>query len=338
MKPLFRKYESYIECRLCPHLCKIAPGKKGICGVRKNTGEKIELLTYGVISGHSLDPVEKKPLYHFFPGHKVLSIGSYGCNMRCDFCQNWHISQKTPDSFAKATSQDQIIREALTAYDNTGIAFTYNEPVIWFEFMRDLSIKIKEKGFYTIMVSNGFVNGDPLDEILRFIDAFNIDLKAFNDVFYRRLTGADIEPVKETLRRIAGSGKHLEITTLIIPGKNDSIEEMKAEAKWISEELGNEIPFHLSRYFPMYKREDPVTPQLTMTRLFETASKYLKYVYTGNMGTDTGQDTKCSKCGKLVTTRSGYNIKLVNLDGKGNCTGCGNLVYRNFNFSTRAEH
>lgn len=338
MKPLFNKYESYIECRLCPHLCKIAPGKKGICGVRKNTGEKIELLTYGVISGYSLDPVEKKPLYHYFPGHKVLSIGSYGCNMRCDFCQNWHISQKGPESFSEATDPDLIIQEALAAPDNIGIAFTYNEPVIWFEFMRDMSLKIKENGFCTIMVSNGFVNRDPLDEILQFIDAFNIDLKAFNPAFYRKLTGADIEPVKETLIRIAGSGKHLEITTLIIPGRNDSIEEMKDEARWIAEELGNETPFHLSRYFPMYKREDPATPNLTMTRLFEIASKYLKYVYTGNMSTSTGQDTKCSKCGRVVTTRSGYNTKLMNLDSKGRCTGCGNTVYRNFIFSSREEH
>jgi pyruvate formate lyase activating enzyme len=325
-----------LECRLCPHFCKIAPGRRGICGVRKNTGEKIELMTYGVISGHSLDPVEKKPLYHFFPGCNILSIGSYGCNMKCDFCQNWHISQKSAESFSPETDPDKITAEAVYASKNTGLAFTYNEPVIWFEFMRDTAIKIKEKGLYTVMVSNGFVNRDPLNEMLGFIDAFNIDLKAFNELFYKKLTGAELEPVKESLKQIAKAGNHLEITTLIIPGRNDSIEEMEAQTKWISEELGNETPFHLSRYFPMYKRNDPATSLETLTRLFETASGNLKYVYMGNTANDTGQDTLCSKCGKVVTRRSGYNTRLMNLDGMGKCIGCGNQVYRYFILPSRA--
>ena len=153
MRPLFLKYDKYLECRLCPHLCKIREGKTGICGVRKNSGERIDLLTYGVISGYSLDPVEKKPLYHFFPGHKILSVGSYGCNMRCDFCQNWHISQKTMDKFMANTSTDKILEDALTSYGNIGLAFTYNEPVIWFEYMRDVAVAIKEKGMVTAMIS-----------------------------------------------------------------------------------------------------------------------------------------------------------------------------------------
>jgi pyruvate formate lyase activating enzyme len=203
--------------------------------------------------------------------------------------------------------------------------------------MRDTAIKIREKGMYTVMVSNGFVNRDPLNEILKFIDAFNIDLKAFNGSFYKKLTGADIGPVLEALKQIAKAGKHLEVTTLIIPGMNDSEQEMDIESKWISEELGSETPFHLSRYFPMYKRDDPVTPQSTLTKLFETASKHLKYVYMGNSSADIGQDTNCSKCGKVVTKRSGYNTRLMNLDNEGNCTGCGNPVYRNFIFSSRAK-
>jgi pyruvate formate lyase activating enzyme len=293
-------------------------------------------MTYGVISGHSLDPVEKKPLYHFFPGYNILSIGSYGCNMKCDFCQNWHISQKSAESFSPETDPDKITVEAVSAWKNTGLAFTYNEPVIWFEFMRDTAIKIKEKGLYTVMVSNGFVNRDPLNEMLGFIDAFNIDLKAFNESFYKKLTGAELEPVKESLKQIAKAGNHLEITTLIIPGRNDSIEEIEAETKWISEELGNETPFHLSRYFPMYKRDDPATPLETLTRLFETASGNLKYVYMGNTASDNGQDTLCSKCGKVVTRRSGYNTRLMNLDDVGKCTGCGNQVYRYFILPSRA--
>jgi len=293
-------------------------------------------MTYGVISGHSLDPVEKKPLYHFFPGHNILSIGSYGCNMKCDFCQNWHISQKRAESFSPETDPDKIALEAVSSWKNIGLAFTYNEPVIWFEFLRDTAVRIKERGLFTVMVSNGFVNRDPLNEMVGFIDAFNIDLKAFNESFYKKLTGAELKPVKETLRQIAKAGKHLEITTLIIPGRNDSIEEMEAESKWISEELGNETPFHLSRYFPMYKRNDPATPQETLTRLFETASGHLKYVYMGNTAGDTGLDTLCSKCGKVVTRRSGYNIRLMNLDSVGKCTGCGNQVYRYFILPSRA--
>jgi len=326
-----------VECRLCPHFCKIASGKRGICGVRKNTGDKIELMTYGVISGHSLDPVEKKPLYHFFPGHKILSIGSYGCNMRCDFCQNWHISQKSSDSFSADTDPDKIAAEAVSTLNNIGMAFTYNEPVIGFEFVRDTAVRIKEKGLFTAMVSNGYVNREPLKEMLGFIDAFNIDLKAFNESFYKKLTGAEFEPVRESLKQIAKAGKHLEITTLIIPGRNDSVEEMEAESKWISEELGNEIPLHLSRYHPMYKRNDPITPQETLDNLFQTASRNLKYVYVGNTAGDAGQDTACGKCGRIVTKRSGYNTRIMNLDTSGKCTGCGNHVYRYFTFPSRAD-
>lgn len=330
MGALFLKYDNYTECRLCPHLCKIAPGKKGICGVRKNTGEKIELLTYGVISGLSTDPVEKKPFYHFFPGRKILSIGSYGCNMRCDFCQNWHISQQRSESSMLKTDISSIIGKALSSNNNVGLAFTYNEPVIWFEFMRDVALMIREKGMYNAMVSNGFVNRGPLSEMIQFIDAFNIDLKSFNADFYSKMTGAELAPVKESLKQIAISGRHLEITTLVIPGRNDDTEEMEMEAKWIADELGNDVPLHLSRYYPMYKRSDPSTPEQTLVRLCETALKHLKNVYLGNTPSNTGQDTYCNKCGVLITRRSGYSVKLFNLDSMGRCTKCGNTAYRHF--------
>ncbi len=332
MGQLYVKHEDFTECTLCPHFCKIHPGKRGICGVRKNTGDGIELATYGVISGYSLDPVEKKPLYHFFPGHNILSTGSYGCNMRCDFCQNWQISQKASESFSQNSDSDKIINDALSSRNNIGLAFTYNEPIVWFEFMRDMALKAKEKGLYTVMVSNGYVNSSPLSEITGFIDAFNIDLKAFNEDFYIRLTGARLQPVKESLKQIARSGKHLEVTTLIIPGKNDTDNEMEAESNWISEELGSGTPFHLSRYFPTYKRDDPATPQSTLDRLFDIASKHLKNVYMGNTESGNGQDTRCPACGTIVTGRSGYRIRLMNLDDEGKCTMCGHLVYRYFTF------
>jgi pyruvate formate lyase activating enzyme len=338
MEPLFIKYDKYIECRLCPHFCRITTGRKGICGVRKNTGEKIELMTYGAISGYSLDPVEKKPLYHFFPGMNVLSIGSFGCNMRCDFCQNWQISQNKDDNYSLNSDPEKIVSDSLSARNNVGLAFTYNEPIVWFEFMRDMALRIKEKGLCTVMVSNGFVNPDPLKEITGFIDAFNIDLKAFNQDFYKKMTGADLEPVKESIRQISKSGRHFELTTLVIPGRNDSEKEMEEEVKWIAGETGDETPLHLSRYFPMYKRDDPATPQATLDKMYGIASKYLKYVYTGNTDSLNGQDTRCSRCGTTVTRRAGYNVRLTGLDKEGNCLKCGNRVYGNFTFSLREEN
>ena len=330
---LFKIKNNKLECQLCPHLCKLSFGKTGICGVRKNTGDKIELMTYGVLSGYSLDPVEKKPLYHFFPGYNILSIGSFGCNMKCDFCQNFHISQKVPESLIPELTTDRIIKDALSIENNIGLAFTYNEPVISFEYMKDLAESVKNDGLYTVMVSNGYANREPLNEILEFIDAFNIDLKAFNNNFYRNLAGAEIEPVKNSLKQIARSGKHLEVTTLIIPGLNDDEKEMKLQTEWMAAELGKNIPFHLSRYFPTYKRDNPPTPEESLKRLYEIASANLNFVYMGNSSSKYGQNTSCPSCGAEVTIRSGYKTELINLDEEGKCNCCGKLVYKYFTFS-----
>jgi pyruvate formate lyase activating enzyme len=328
MVPLYKTGKTKTECLLCPHFCKIAEGKTGICGVRKNIDGEIVLETYGVVSGYSLDPIEKKPLYHFFPGYNILSIGSYGCNMRCDFCQNFHISQNIPKRMNREINIEKLVRSALISEKNIGLAFTYNEPVIWFEYMRDAAIAAKKEGLYTVMVSNGFVNAGPLGEITEFIDGFNIDLKAFNNRFYRELTGAEIEPVKNALKQIARSGRHLEITTLIIPGQNDDEKEMAEESHWIAGELGRNIPFHLSRYFPTYRRDDPSTSQDLIERLAEIASRQLNHVYIGNTLSESGQNTTCPQCGVTVTKRSGYKTRLLNLDDKGRCTGCGNMIYK----------
>ena len=332
MEALFRRNNNKLECLLCPHFCKMAEGNTGICGVRKNAGEKIELMTYGVISGYSLDPVEKKPLYHFFPGSNILSIGSYGCNMRCDFCQNYHISQNIPESILADSTPSGIVKNALSANRNIGLAFTYNEPVIWFEFVKDTAILVKNESLYTVLVTNGYINSDPLKELLEVTDAFNVDLKAFNNDFYKRLTGATLAPVKDSLKQISRAGKHLEITTLLITGQNDKDSEMEDEVKWISYELGSDVPFHLSRYFPMYKRDDPTTPHDTLIRHYEIASKYLRYVYLGNTMSETGQDTKCPGCGTIVTKRSGYRIQHLNIN-KGKCSECGKEIYKYFTSS-----
>jgi pyruvate formate lyase activating enzyme len=333
MKALFIQADERLECLLCPQLCKIAKGKTGICGVRKNTGKKIELLTYGVISGISLDPIEKKPLYHFFPGNNILSIGSYGCNMRCDFCQNYHISQNIPAGMSAKITPSDIVKKALAARNNAGLAFTYNEPVIWFEYVKETAILVKAKGLFNVLVTNGFINSDPLNELLEVTDAFNVDLKAFNNNFYQKLTGASLEPVKKSLKQIVIAGRHLEITTLLITGQNDDLTEMENQVRWIAGELGTEIPFHLSRYFPMYKRDDPATPHITLQRHYEIASKYLRYVYLGNTMSETGQDTKCPDCNAIVTKRSGYNIQHLNINN-GKCSVCGKEIYKYFTFSS----
>ncbi len=210
-----------------------------------------------------------------------------------------------------------------SSLNNIGIAFTYNEPIIWFEFIRDVATKAKRRGLRTVMVSNGYVNREPLDEIISFTDAFNIDLKAFNKDIHKKLTGAELEPVKESLKQIGKSSRHLEITTLVIPGQNDDIKDMEMEAEWIAGELGKDVPLHLSRYFPMFKREDPSTPDETLRKLYEIAAKHLSYVYLGNTSSNDGQNTKCPKCGATVAKRSGYTIKLQNLDQKGKCSSCG---------------
>jgi pyruvate formate lyase activating enzyme len=326
---LFKINHNKLECLLCPHFCKIGEGKTGICGVRKNIGDKIELLTYGVISGYSLDPVEKKPLYHFYPGSNILSIGSYGCNMRCDFCQNYHISQNILKNLLPVTKPEDIARNCLSAQRNIGIAFTYNEPVIWFEFVKDVALLVKSNGLHTVMVTNGYINREPLEEYLQFIDAFNVDLKAFNNDFYKKLTGAELEPVKDTLKMIRKAGRHLEITTLVITGQNDSESEMEQQVKWIANELGRDVPFHLSRYFPMFKRTDPTTPHNTLVKLYDIARKHLQYVYLGNTMSESGQDTRCTNCNALITKRTGYYIMHQNVkDGK--CTKCGTMVYDYF--------
>lgn len=321
-------HAEYIECTLCPHFCRLKPGQTGICRVRKNINNKIELLTYGVISALNVDPVEKKPLYHYYPGYNVLSVGSYGCNLRCDFCQNYHISQEVPFNKSFSADTEKIISSVLGAERNIGIAFTYNEPIIWFEFMRDIAMAIKDAGLHTIMVSNGFVNPEPMKEILQFIDAFNIDLKGFTNSFYRKLTGADINPVLQNLKKISQSGKHLELTTLIIPGQNDNERQMELQSEWIAGELGKSTPLHISRYFPMHKRNDPPTPVEVIEKLVDITAKNLDYVYSGNVSSTRGKDTICPQCGSLLTKRSAYLTRLMNLDSEGRCKKCNKLIYK----------
>ncbi len=318
-----------VRCLLCPHSCVLAEGRKGICRVRESDGNTIRSLTYGIISGYSTDPIEKKPLYHFFPGKNILSVGSFGCNMRCDFCQNDEISQHGIQHNNYFIAPDNLVSRALAIPDNIGLAYTYNEPVIWFEYIMECSEAIKQEGLHNVMVTNGYVNKDPLMELLRYIDAFNIDLKSFDDSFYRSYTGSSLRPVLDTLVAVAEAGRHLEVTTLVIPKLNDTVEMMKREARWIAENLGQDTPLHISRYFPRYMREDPATPLETIIRLYETAAEHLRFVYTGNLPEgNKGSDTVCPSCNKILIKRSGYKIKNTGLTNEGRCSVCGEQIIR----------
>lgn len=329
MKLSEKHSDDKLRCLLCPHSCIISRGERGVCGVRENAGSDIRLITYGIISGFALDPIEKKPLYHFYPGRKILSAGSYGCNLKCDFCQNYHISQNSDTRTAHILSPGDLVAMAVKAEDNIGIAYTYNEPVIWHEFVTDCARLAGAKGLKNVMVTNGFVNRQPLMQLIDLIDAFNIDLKSFNNEFYRKFTGATLRPVLESVKEVAASGKHLEITTLIIPGLNDSVEEMRHEAEWIARNAGTGVPLHISRYFPMYKRHEPPTPSDTILELKKAASEYLDFVYTGNMsGSPDGSDTVCPHCNSTVIRRSGFKAIVTGLSGEGRCLKCSELIVK----------
>ncbi len=327
--------EGKCRCLICPHMCLINKGSAGICGVRENRdGSSVTLAAYGLVSGYAADPIEKKPLYHFFPGSRILSVGSYGCNLRCDFCQNYSISSSFSMPGGPVKTPDVIVRDALTLSNNAGIAFTYNEPVVWIEYMTDIAQLARENNLKTAMISNGYINAGPLNDLIPLIDAFNIDLKFFSNESYRKYTGASLEPVKRSIAAIAGSGRHLEITTLVIPGLNDQEEEIAAIAGWIASECGRDTPFHLSRYHPSYRRSTPATPAETLTALHRVASGILSFVYAGNAPSLDLSDTICPGCGSRGTSRSGYETVHLNIDENGKCGKCGREIYSPANFSS----
>lgn len=274
-----------VHCYLCPHNCNIPRDGRGICGVRKNIDGILYSLNYGEISSIGMDPIEKKPLYRFHPGSYILSVGSVGCNLKCPFCQNHSIAQVKPEEIhTHQAESDEIVAKALDLrkQGNIGIAYTYNEPSIWYEFVYETARKAQEEGLLNVLVTNGYISEEPLKQILPYIDAMNIDLKAYNDKFYHELVKGGLEEVRETIRRASGQC-HVEITTLVIPGWNDSVEEMNEMAAWLAS-LSPDIPLHLSRYFPKYlMTERPPTSMDSLIELRKTAENHLKYVYLGNV-------------------------------------------------------
>ncbi|MDD4493324.1 MAG: AmmeMemoRadiSam system radical SAM enzyme [Eubacteriales bacterium] len=274
--------EKVVHCFLCPHNCRIKPGKTGLCKARKNIGGKLHTMNYGRVTSAAMDPIEKKPLKMFHPGTYILSVGTFGCNFKCSFCQNWQISQLEAQS--KKVSVTGLVETAVSMKEqgNIGIAYTYNEPFIWYEFVYDCCRAAKEKGLLNVLVTNGFVQTEPLVQIVPFIDALNIDLKAFNDDFYKSFCNGTLNEVKRTVEYCADKC-HVELTTLIIPGENDSEKEIRELSKWVAS-VNAGIPLHLTRFFPNHEMKNAQpTPVDTLKRLHEIALGYLNNVYIGNV-------------------------------------------------------
>jgi pyruvate formate lyase activating enzyme len=307
-----------IICSLCPHNCRINEGGRGVCGVREVKGGVFETMNYGNISSIGLDPIEKKPLYHYKPGSLILSAGSFGCNFHCDFCQNYSISKELPKT--RETMPEELIEIALEnrAAGNIGVAFTYNEPSIWYEYVYDTSRKCRENGLDVVLVSNGYINSEPLKELLPYVDAMNIDLKAFNNEFYRKICGGDIEYVMDTISR-ADSLCHVEVATLIIEGYNDGEDEIERLAEWLAS-INKDMPLHLSKYHPAYKFTAPPTSTAVMKRVAKVAGKYLHHVYIGNVS-QVDNNTYCYNCGEELVGRNGYNTSVFMKSDK--CHKCG---------------
>lgn len=276
-------------CWLCPHRCHLSDGQTGFCRARQNQGGIIRSLSYGLLTS-ALDPIEKKPLYHFRPGSMILSLGSFGCNLRCPFCQNYTISQAGRDGFEgqqlpmDRTSPKEIVAAAQRLEEtsgNIGVAFTYNEPLVGYEFVYDTARLLKEAGLAVVLVTNGQIEKDPWLHLLPYVDAVNIDLKGFTQSFYDWI-GGDLKTTKAAIEMAAEEGVHVEVTTLVIPGKNDDAEEMAAEAEWLAG-ISAELPLHLSRYFPRYLSDIPMTPVETLQRLRRIAGTRLRFVHLGNV-------------------------------------------------------
>lgn len=308
-----------VQCHLCPHNCIIAPNKTGICRQRKNQDGKLYSLIYGQVTSLNLDPIEKKPLYHFYPGTKVLSVGTNGCNFACPYCQNWTISQK--NSATEEMTPAEVIKLA-HQYKSPGISYTYNEPSIWYEFVLDCARLAHQEGLTNNLVTNGFINPEPLAELLPYIDAMNIDLKSIQPEFYRRLCKGRLEPVLETCKT-AKPKALIEITNLIIPGENDRAEDIEDLSRWVAKTLGKATPIHFSAYYPTYQFSRSPTPIETLIKAYEMAKQHLAFVYLGNVPTKVGNDTFCQKCNTKLVERRGFNTRVLNLSADGKCKSCG---------------
>lgn len=314
-----------IQCDVCPRGCKLREGQRGLCFVRGRENNRMVLYTYGKSSGYCLDPVEKKPLFHFLPGTSILSFGTAGCNLLCQFCQNWDISKSREMDILADEASPELIAKVAKALGSRSVAFTYNDPVVFLEYAIDVAKECHKLGIKTVAVTAGYINKEPREEFYKHIDAANVDLKAFSSDFYKRICGGHLETVLETLIYIKHyTGTWLEITTLLIPGENDSPHEIKKECEWIINNLGPDVPVHFTAFYPNYKMQNkPRTAASTLLRARNIAKEIgLHYVYVGNIDNEEGESTYCPGCGNKVIGRNWYQITEYHLDDTGRCKFC----------------
>jgi pyruvate formate lyase activating enzyme len=314
-----------VQCDLCPRLCKLHEGQRGFCFVRARQNGQIVLTTYGRSSGYCVDPIEKKPLHHFLPGTAVLSFGTAGCNLACKFCQNWDISKSREVNTLADAASPEVIARAAAALGCNSVAFTYNDPVIFFEYATDVALACHARGIKTVAVTAGYICTPPRIEFFRHMDAANVDLKAFSERFYQQLTGSHLQPVLDTLVYLKHDTKvWVELTTLLIPGENDSDAELDAMTRWVVEHLGPDVPIHFSAFHPDWKMlHKPSTPPATLTRARHIARENgIRYAYTGNVHDEEGGSTYCHHCGKKVIGRDWYELTDWRLTEDGRCQFC----------------
>ncbi|MCU0263403.1 MAG: AmmeMemoRadiSam system radical SAM enzyme [Candidatus Nanopelagicales bacterium] len=318
-----------IQCDLCPRECRLHDGQRGLCFVRAREGDAIVSTTYGRSSGYCVDPIEKKPLNHFLPGSSVLSFGTAGCNLTCKFCQNWDISKSRDiDTLADAAMPEDIALAA-ERLGCASVAFTYNDPVIFAEYAIDTAVACRARGIRTVAVTAGYINPEPRVEFYRHMDAVNIDLKGFSSEFYHRVCGADLAAVLDTIEYVATqTDTWLELTTLVIPGHNDSEDELDALTRWVVEHCGRDVPMHFSAFHPDWKMLDvPATPPATLARARAIAmANGVRYAYTGNVHDRAGDATTCPGCHRAVIERDWYDIRAYRLHDDGRCRGCGTRI------------
>ena len=319
--------ELRVECLLCPRKCAVADLERGSCGVRENRGGKYYTLVHSRPCTSHVDPIEKKPFFHYRPGTQAYSIATVGCNFTCKYCQNWTISQFRPEDVPSTYVTPERIVAAAKGHKCRSIAHTYGEPVVFYEYMRDIAIVGKEKGIPSVMISNGYIRQEPMKELCKVLDAVKVDLKGFTEKFYKDICGGTLKPVLDNLEFLAASGVWYEIVILVIPTLNDGQKEIRGMCKWIHDKLGSNVPVHFSRFHPTYLLKNIFpTPLRTLERCYDTARGVgLKYVYLGNVPGHKAEKTYCHNCGKEVVTRVGYTIRRIAVK-KGKCTGCGTAI------------
>ncbi len=318
-----------IQCDVCPRECKLHEGQRGLCYVRGREGDEVVLYSYGRSSGFCVDPIEKKPLNHFLPGTSVLSFGTAGCNLACKFCQNWDMSKSREMDTLADTAMPERLVETAVELGCRSIAFTYNDPVIFLEYAVDVAKACRELGVKSVAVSAGYINAEPRREFFQYIDAANIDLKAFTESFYHKICGGHLQNILETLQYIAHeTNVWLELTTLIIPGENDSDAELNEMTSWVVENLGADVPMHFSAFHPDWKMQDtPATPPETLNRARQIAMRNgVHYAYTGNVHDRSGGSTYCPNCRELIIERDWYELGFWGLNEYGRCHTCGTNI------------